>query len=225
MVQMHVAEGSPSARTICKKREILEAASRVFRRCGLHGAGMREIAAEAGMRAGNLYYYFENKQDLLAFCQQDALEGLLRLAEWVAGSSLAADQKLFLLIAGHVQLLNEGTPGSLAHLEIEALEPGRRDEILPRRDLYEGVIRDLVSAGAEAGIFRVSDAKTATLAILGAVNWTVKWFRPDGRKTAAAIGRDFAELLVRGLLAPGASFRPPETAPPDFASVLETASA
>ena len=223
MVQNPAAEGSPSARTLRKKREILQAASRVFRCRGLHGAGMREIAAEAGMRAGNLYYYFESKQDLLAFCQQDGLEGLLRLADWVAGSGLAADQKLYLLIAGHVHLVNEGTPGSLAHLEVEALEPRRRDEILPRRDLYENVIRDLVGVGVEAGIFRISDAKAAALAILGAVNWTVKWFRPDGPRTASAIGREFAELLVRGLLAPGVAFRAPEIEP--FAAELETASA
>ena len=37
--------------------------------------------------------------------------------------------------------------------------------------------------------------------ILGAVNWTVKWFRPDGRKSAREIGREQAELLVRGVLA------------------------
>ncbi|HEX6901001.1 MAG TPA: hypothetical protein VF789_14855 [Thermoanaerobaculia bacterium] len=39
------------------------------------------------------------------------------------------------------------------------------------------------------------------LALLGAVNWTVKWFRPDGGKSAREIGRECAELLVRGLLA------------------------
>ena len=41
------------------------------------------------------------------------------------------------------------------------------------------------------------------MAILGAVNWTVKWFRPEGGKTAAQIGREFADLLVGGLTAEG----------------------
>ncbi|MEO8277220.1 MAG: helix-turn-helix domain-containing protein, partial [Thermoanaerobaculia bacterium] len=41
-----------------RRREILAAASRLFRREGLASAGMREIAAELGMTAGNLYYYF-----------------------------------------------------------------------------------------------------------------------------------------------------------------------
>ena len=50
-----------------RRREILAAASRLFRERGLHDAGMREIAAALGMTAGNLYYYFGSKQELLAY--------------------------------------------------------------------------------------------------------------------------------------------------------------
>jgi hypothetical protein len=37
--------------------------------------------------------------------------------------------------------------------------------------------------------------------ILGALNWTVKWYQPGGRRSADSIGEEFADLLVRGLLA------------------------
>lgn len=183
-----------------KQRQILEAASRVFRRQGLHATGMRDVAAELGMRVGNLYYYFENKQELLAFCQQDALAGLLQLAAWVESADLRADEKLHLLIMGHVLRLNEGTPGSLAHLEVEALEERWRAEIQGQRDHYESSLRDLLTAGIAAGIFRPLDVKTAARAILGAVNWTVKWFNPGGALQARDVGRSFAEQLVRGVM-------------------------
>src|SRR5437763_4224400 len=110
-----------------KKREILEAASRVFRRRGLQSTGMRDIAAELGMAVGNLYYYFKDKEELLAFVQEGTLEGLLDLAVQVRKNRLSADARLALLIEGHVVLLNEGIRGSVAHLEVEALrEPWRR---------------------------------------------------------------------------------------------------
>jgi AcrR family transcriptional regulator len=184
-----------------KKREILDAASRVFRRKGLHASGMREIAAELGMAVGNLYYYFRDKEALLAFVQESTLAGLLDLAARVRESDLTADARLSLLIEGHVVCLNEQTPGSLAHLEVEALgEPWRR-EIQARRDEYERIFREVIDEGIAAGVFRPTDSKVSALAILGAVNWTVKWFRPEGGKSAREIGRECAELLVRGLLA------------------------
>ena len=188
-------------RAIERKRQILEGAARVFRRDGLHAAGMREIAAELGMHVGNLYYYFENKQALLAFCQEDALAGLLELADRVVAEGRPTDRQLEELIVGHIELLNEKTPGSLAHLEIEALDPEGRRRIQPQRDRYERVYRNLIRAGIESGTLREIDPHVATMAILGALNWTVKWFRPEGRQGAEEIGRQFALLLVDGLRA------------------------
>ncbi len=168
------------------------------------------------MQVGNLYYYFENRQELLAFCQRDALGGLLQLASWVQSRRLACPAKLYLLVLGHVLRLNEGTPGSLAHLEVEALEGRWRKPIQAQRDEYEEALRRVISDGIAAGVFRDVDAKTAALVILGAMNWTVKWFRPGGPKSAHAIGEEFAEQLVRGLLAPGAELEVPTEQLPDF---------
>jgi AcrR family transcriptional regulator len=201
-----------------KKREILGAASRVFRAKGLHATGMRDIAAELGMAVGNLYYYFKDKEELLAFVQESALAGLLDLAARVRALDLGADQKLFLLIEGHVVRLNdpeEGTPGSLAHLEVEALGETRRVAVLAQRDEYERAFRKLIEEGMDTGLFRPVDAKVVSLSILGAVNWTVKWFRPDGGKSARQIGQETAEVLVRGLLAPAVGLTIPSPAARD----------
>jgi AcrR family transcriptional regulator len=203
-------------KALVKKREILEAASRVFRRQGLYATRMRDIAAEIGMQVGNLYYYFENRQELLAFCQRDALEGLLDLAAWVERQELPASGKLYLLVLGHVVHVNEGTPGSLAHLEVEALEAAWRKRLQGRRDEYEAALRRVIADGIAEGVFRPVDSKTAVLAILGAVNWTVKWFRPEGAKSARSIGEEFAEQMVRGLLADGAELEVPALELPEL---------
>lgn len=196
-----------------KQREILVAASRVFRRQGLHATGMRDIANELGMAVGNLYYYFKDKDDLLAFIQEEALAGLLALADNVEVSGLREDGRLRKLIIEHVVLLNETTPGSLAHLEVEALSEPRRSMVRLQRDAYRRTMRQIVEEGIAAGVFRPTNPTAASMAILGAANWTVKWFRPDGSKTARDIGRELAEILVRGLLAPGIELLPePEEA-------------
>ncbi len=216
MVQTPSTKPRVRQKALAKKRQILEAAARVFRKQGLHATGMRDIAAELGMQVGNLYYYFENRQELLAFCQRDALAGLLQLAAWVDRLRLPAPGKLYLLILGHVVHINEGTQGSVAHLEVEALERRWRRKIQARRDEYETGVRRLIASGITEGTFREVDPKTATMAILGAVNWTVKWYRPGGDKDAHRIGDEFAVQLVRGLLAPGVQFDRPVAALPDL---------
>ncbi len=210
MVQISTRKRPPSTvsdKSHTRKHEILMAASRVFRRKGLHASGMRDIAAEMGMHVSNLYYYFENKQALLAFCQEETLDRLLQLAREARRLDRRADGKLHWLIRGHVRTLNAEIPASLSHLEVEALGPEKRRLVSRRRRRYERTYRSLVKRGIDEGVFRATDPKVAVLAILGAVNWTVKWFREPGSSSLEEIGSEFADLMVRGLLAPGVEAR------------------
>jgi len=48
--------------------------------------------------------------------------------------------------------------------------------------------------------FGHSSNARAARALLGACNWTTRWYRPGGRLTPARIAETFADYLVRGLL-------------------------
>lgn len=184
-----------------RRREILRAASEVFRERGFHAAGMRDIAKGLGIAVGKLYYWFESKQELLAFCQEDCLTALLEVADRTRRLDVDAPTRLWHLVVGHVRCLNEWSPGSLAHLEVESLEEPHRARIQALRDRYEARVRGVVSEAVRAGDFRKDvDPKVATLCVLGSANWSVKWFRPGGRLPLRRIAHAFADQLVRGLL-------------------------
>lgn len=214
MVQIVANPTDPKA--LARKLEILRSASYAFGERGYHETGMRDIASDLGMTVGNLYYYFENKQALLYFCQDETLNGLLDLADWIGENAEGAAERLFLLIVGHVLCINEGVPGSLAHHDVEALDARWRAKIVTKRRKYELALRTLIEDGIRAGVFAKTDVKVAALAILGAANWTVKWFRPEGGLGARAVGEGFAGQLVRGLLCPGTPFEPPNIRVPVF---------
>ena len=193
--------GRPAAKAEEKRREILRLAEGAFRELGFAGAGMREIAAAAGMRPGNLYYYFRGKDELLYFCQKQALTRLIEEARAVLAEPAPAAERLKRLVESHVRLLLEETGGSAANLEFRSLPPARRAEIATQRDRYERLLRGEIARGARDGSFRRVDPKLATLAILGAANGTVVWWRPDGPLRPAEIAASFADLLVGGLVA------------------------
>jgi AcrR family transcriptional regulator len=208
MVQIHsstarVEPTSPSAEA--KRKEILAAASRLFRERGFAETGMRDIAAALDMTAGSLYYYFENKQALLAYCQEATLDELAEPREPAAPGTRRrpAHERLRAAIVAHVVALNESHPGSIAHLEIEALEPERRAPLLRKRRQYERRLEDLIREGIAEGSFAARDPRLSTLALLGALNWTVKWYREGGGKSATEVGQEFADLFLGGLEARG----------------------
>ena len=188
-----------SLRSEARRTEILRAASRVFRRRGFSRAGMRDIAQEADLSPGNLYHYFRGKDEILFFCQERALERLLASLTRARRSARPAAERLHAVLQAHVICLLDELEGSVAHLEVESLPPKLRDELIRKRNLYERGLRRLIDAGVERGEFRVCDTALVTRAILGAVNWTARWFRPDGGQPAATLAETLATFLVRGL--------------------------
>lgn len=183
-----------------RRAEILRRAADAFREHGFHGAAMRDIAKALGMTPGNLYYYFEGKEDLLYACQKTALATLRSAARRIAKSKVTAAEKIAAIATAHIVCLLEETGGSAAHLEFRALPGKRRAEIARERDAYERVVRGVIEEGVATGVLRPVDPKLATLAMLGTLNSTVVWWRPDGPRRPKDIAETFAALIVGGLV-------------------------
>ncbi len=193
------ATGRAARRLTRRRTAILEAAAGVFRERGLAATGMRDIAVAAELSPGNLYYYFKNKAELLYFCQLQALERMLGAAvEFAAGPQPAA-VRLKRVIVAHLEITLNAVDGAAAHTEIQELPAELRRRIVARRDRYEHAIRRIIQSGIKRGEFRACDSVLVTRAILGALNWTTRWFRPDGRQSYTEVAECFADYLVGGL--------------------------
>jgi len=187
-------------RSEARRAEILRAAARVFRRMGLAAAGMREIADEADLSIGNLYYYFSGKDEILLYCQERTLEHMLAAVEAARAMPASSAERLRAVLRAHVHAMLDELEGATAHLEVEALPEKLRAPVIEKRDRYEAAVRALVVDGMRAGEFARVDAPLVTRAMLGAVNWSARWFRPDGPKTSTEIASALSDYLVKGLM-------------------------
>ena len=187
-------------RSEARRTEILRAASRVFRRRGLAAAGMREIAEEADVSPGNLYYYFSGKDEILLFCQERTLEHMLAAVEAARALPASSAERLRGVLQAHVHAMLDELEGATAHLEVEALPQELRAPVIEKRDRYERAVRALVADGIKRGEFARADAALVTRAMLGAVNWSARWYRADGPQTSAAVAQSLSDYLVKGLL-------------------------
>jgi TetR/AcrR family transcriptional regulator len=187
-------------RSEARRMEILRAASRVFRRRGLAAAGMREIAEEADVSPGILYYYFSGKDEILLFCQERTLEHMLAAVEAAKALPASSAERLRGVLRAHVHAMLDELEGATAHLEVEALPEAMRAPVMEKRDRYERAVRALVAEGIKRGEFAKADAALVTRAMLGAVNWSARWFRPDGPQTSATVAQSISDYLVKGLL-------------------------
>jgi AcrR family transcriptional regulator len=180
---------------------ILRAAARLFRERGFADTGMRDIAAAADLSAANLYHYFNGKHDLLFYCQDRALERMLAAVASARRESRPAAERLRLVFTAHLQTLLDEIEGATAHLQVDSLPPAMRNAIVKKRDRYERALRRIVADGVASGELVDMDPAVVARAMLGAMNWTVTWFRPEGPDTATAVSDVISRFLVRGIAA------------------------
>jgi TetR/AcrR family transcriptional regulator, cholesterol catabolism regulator len=195
------ASGSTHVRTkrAKRRREILRAALEAVRERGYHAFTLEDIAERLGIRKTALYHYFPDKDTILYECHRESLAELDRLITESETCCEGPAARLRFLIREHVRVMTETLEGSPLAFEVSALSPDRRREIVAARDRYERLLRELIAAGIARGEFREVDPKVAVFAMLGAVNWIARWYRPEGSIPPERLGREFAEYLVGGL--------------------------
>lgn len=191
---------SPRVRARRQRRriEVLHAALRAFRDRGYHATTLDDIAERLGVGKTALYHYFPDKEAILYACHQESLTELDRIIRG-ARRYASATERLAYVIREHVRVMTDTLEGSPLAFEVPALATERQRLIIAARDRYERALRRMIDEGIAAGEFRGVEPKIAVFAILGAVNWIARWYRPEGTLTAQELGRQFAEHLVGGL--------------------------
>jgi len=191
---------SPRVRAKRKRRreEILHAALRAFRDRGYHATTLDDIARHLGVRKTALYHYFPDKESILYGCHRESLAELDRILEEARRLATPRD-RLRHVIREHVRVMTDTLQGSPLAFEVGAFSTGRQAEIIAARDRYEREVRRFLQQGIRSRAFRRVDAKVAVFAILGAINWVARWYRPEGTLHAEEIGSRFADQLLGGL--------------------------
>ena len=183
------------------REDILEAAAQVFRHKGFHGASMQDIAEAVNLQKASLYHHVSSKQEILLALLDRALELLLERISPIVSQDLPVDEKLRLMVRAYLQILAENTDLSAVLLfEHRSLERKQHARHVPNRDKFEGLWRGVLEEGIAVGLFAGDEPALTTRAMLGIMNWTITWYRPDGPLEINEIADHYSNLLLNGLL-------------------------
>jgi AcrR family transcriptional regulator len=68
--------------------------------------------------------------------------------------------------------------------------------IRAKRLAFERILDNLLARAEESGAMKIPDRRLALLALLGMVNYTPTWFRPNGRLRPDDIADGYCDLLL-----------------------------
>lgn len=180
---------------------ILEVATRLFGAQGYTGTTMRDIASAVGVLPGSLYTHIDGKEDLLLEIVEAGIDKFLALGYAAVAGPGNAEDRIRQLIKGHVAIVAQNAERTLVVFHQWRYLTGENlARIVEKRRQYELIMTTVVEDGRREGIFNSElDLKTSVLGLLGALNWTAEWYKPDGPDSGEEIGSRLADALLLGL--------------------------
>lgn len=187
-----------------RRREVMAAAVAVFSEQGYRATSMSDIAAKLGMGKASLYHYVGSKEEILVELYEEVLRENVIAARQIASAESTAFDALAGLIADRVAYTCRNQELLRVFFEEEAELPARQQSrLVAVRHEYEQTLLDMVARGEAAGEFTLTTTPQIFVnTVLGAANWTYKWYQPQGPLTPEELGAQMAAILLATLRAP-----------------------
>ena len=190
-----LAPPAPARQTHADSRAplVLDAAARLFCRQGYDGTTVRDIARAAGMLPGSLYCHFATKEDLLVAVYLRGVEQICAAVEAAVQPHVEPWERLEAACVAHLEAILRDDDYARVVVRVRPAEvPDAGPRLVALRDRYESLWTALVAA---LPLARRTDRRALRLMLLGALNWSQNWFRPDGSSTPRTLARQFIALI------------------------------
>ncbi len=200
---------STEAPAVDKRRQILDAAIKVFARQGFNACRVSDIADEAGVAYGLVYHYFKSKDQVLNELFTERWSLLLAAIEEVDGQSLTGREKLD-AVAGFIIDSYRYEPELMKVIIVEVTRAANsfgRTHLPEIRRAYD-LIAKIVADAEAAGEFRNDvDPEFASMWFYGAIEQLLSgWvfdLIPGGDGDFDRAREMLVETICGGLEAPG----------------------
>jgi len=179
------------------KKNILNAAQKVFSKSGYRGASMRTIAYKAGISVGGLYLYFKNKDELCLTLVQERLDGLSNKLKKAVDGVHGPIEAITQYITINLEYAKRHKELILAQSRGPGFEFGiglKREFFKRQRILIEGIIK----TGIGTGDFGKCNVSEVAKIIMGTLRGFVLSMVVDGENLFSP--EECSKLILSGLL-------------------------
>ncbi|WP_016839338.1 TetR/AcrR family transcriptional regulator [Ureibacillus thermosphaericus] len=184
------------------KERILETSLHLFQEHGYHGVTVDKIVLEAGTSKGGFYHNYKSKDELLYEIHDVFISYVIEKAELSYTENKTPISRLSAILNSFIKVFDMYKPYITVFYEESAyLNHEFKKVINEKRDRYRKLLEKVIVEGQESGDFRNElPANIVTMAIIGMINWTYKWFKQDGPMTMEEITAIFKDLILRSIV-------------------------
>ena len=189
-----------------RRKEIAEAAVRVFNKLGFTGASISAVADELDIDRASLYYYIASKEELFDEIIREVVERNAVLARTIRDSRMSPPRKLREMVVKLMASYADSYPliyiyirENLSHVSDRRSAWSKQMRKL-NHEIEDALISIIEEGYADKSLRKAGSARVVAYGILGIIGWTHRWFKPGKSDvTAEEICKTYADMILAGL--------------------------
>lgn len=188
-----------------RRRQLRQAATRVFARKGYHATRIADIATEAGVAYGLVYHYYKNKEEILASVFEDNWAFFVRAIDGLSRNEATFAQKLDACVGFMIEAYRIA-PDVVSVLVVEVARSPMALEDTRMHGFRKGfaALADLIAEAQKAGQVRKGlDPMIAAVCLLGSLETILTGIvlkAIDGsQENLEKMRKQVSELFLRGM--------------------------
>jgi AcrR family transcriptional regulator len=170
------AQVKSEERIRARRADIVEAATRVFKKKGFHEASIRDVGLAAGLTQGSLYNYIRSKDDVLYLvCAEMTARYTEQVMDAIAGIEDPA-VRLRVAVGALVRCMHANRDGiRLVYQESHALQPASKKAVMAQMSnfiaFFEGIFREAAEKYLTVSPMLAADIVTFVPTLLALRGW------------------------------------------------------
>jgi len=174
---------------------------------GFQATSIDDVARRLGSTKGRVYHHYASKTDLFFDVHREGMDRLFAAVEPAFVGEGDAMNVLTAMLRAHARAMLDNhafesvvAQGVQLHrFGLGAMTEAQRrtlGELIASRDAFEALFKRQVALAKEAGLLSDLDVSIAVKTMLGALQWSLFWYRPEADQSPDA--RDMlADQMVR----------------------------
>lgn len=183
------------------REDVLKAARRAFAVQGYKETNLDDVAAEYNVTRQAIYYYFRTKRDILSALLGQFFDELHERAANAAATASSPSEAFESMLRSHISYV-ASVPDLAAIFtrEMNGLSGAARRELEMKRKSYHDAFVEKFKLAQISGSVRDVDPNAVVSLLLGAANWTYRWFKPNsvGRMSCDDLATFAINLFAEG---------------------------
>ena len=163
-----------------RRNQILDAARALLFEKGLHATSINQIAKQAELGVGTIYFYYKSKEEIFADLQEEGLEMLFALILKTSNRNLPPDEKLSKIGQQYIRFSEENRDYYdiinyfLASPEI-FFAPNLKSKVDRHGSQIIGLIVETIDTGIRSGLFHSRNPRRDAIAFWGTLHGLIQF--------------------------------------------------